>query len=57
MISDIVKLRAEAGNVTAVADRVSSLETVIKNMLVNSDTADKTVLTRELLRTGIFRPS
>ena len=56
VINDIVKLRAEAGNVTALADRVSSLETVIKNMLVNSDNRDKSALVRELVKTGVFRP-
>jgi integrase len=51
------QLKEEASGVTALSERLSSLESVMKNILVNSDTKDRSTLAKELVRTGIFRPN
>lgn len=56
-ISEIIKLRAEAKNVSSLADRLSSLEAVIKNTLLSDDNKSKTALARELIKGGFFEPA
>jgi len=51
----VTQMKEEASTVNALSNRLSSLEAIIKNALVNSET--KTALAKELIKTGIFRPN
>jgi hypothetical protein len=54
-INEITKLKAEVRNITQLSDRVSSLETVIKNMFENTP-MDKNAFAKQLIQAGLFKP-
>jgi integrase len=49
------EMKAEASSVTALSQRLSSLETVIKNMFENT-TMDKNAFAKQLIQAGVFKP-